>query len=133
MADILDGVFTVTNDVLDLLSGPQFTRDALRAISTLIERAAKAEITPEELEKEATAINPELGAALSAITKLTWPKATLFALYLLLRQCDFDVNVGVDVNQLWDQIYAQEIVLETTAPTTSIGEKSKPKNPKDNR
>lgn len=118
-ANILDGVFGVTNGVLQLLSGPQITRDVLRAVTTLIERAVRKEITPQDLEKEVTAINPELGAAVSEITKSPWPLAVLTILMLALQQCNLNVDVNVDINSLWDQIINKGVLSETYMPADS--------------
>lgn len=104
MADILDGMFNAVGDVLELISGPQFTRDILQALAELLEKAKQNQITVDELERAATEIDPELGAAVAAIKKTKSLQVGVFILLLFaLRQCDFNFDAKVDINELWDQ------------------------------
>ncbi|SRR5258706_950552 len=59
MASIVDGTFDVSaDDVVSLVSGPAITKEVLRSFSELVQRAAKNEITDEELKEEIEKLRP---------------------------------------------------------------------------
>jgi hypothetical protein len=130
-ADILDGVYNVYGNTIELVSGPQFTRDALKTLAELIERAARQEITEDELQEAATAIDPQLGQAVAQIRRQTkWPIAVLILLMLTLQRCNFNVNVDLDINRLWDQWSTQSEQSELYVPPES---KRNGQNPKQHK
>lgn len=84
-ANILDGTFEKTRDALRLLSGPQFTKDVLRAFGSLIEQATRKEITTEELQKQATEADAALGAVVAEALHSKFGLAALVILLLFLK------------------------------------------------
>ena len=120
MADVVDGVFNAYDDVLELISGPQFTREILRAFSELIEKAAKQEITEDELQKQAAEIDPDLGKAVAQMrAKTPSAMAALILAMLAIKSCNFDVNVDarIDLNELWHQLTSEPRQEEVYTPS----------------
>jgi hypothetical protein len=104
LANIVDGTFDISEGVLSLISGPQFTRDVLKAFAELVQRAVNREITPAELQEQAEAIDPELGRAVSKVRASSpYALAILVMIMLTLKNCNFNIDAKVDVNKLWDQ------------------------------
>lgn len=141
-ANILDGVFTATEGVLQVLAGPQFTRNVVRTLAILVERVAKNEISTQELARQTTEMDAELGEAVSKIIKSPWPIPILVILILFLQRCDFSISASVDINELWNQITRTEtpaVILEDEADdphswksgtdTQSSGDRPKIKHP----
>jgi len=121
MANMVDGTFDATGDVLTLLSGPQFTRDILRQFSMLVERAANREITDNQLRAEAEKIDPGLGEVVAQVQKRAGWAATaaLLLAVIALRSCNFNVNVEVDLNEIWDQWTRQSTQQEVVVSPPS--------------
>ena len=117
MANIVDGVFDVSENALKLLQGPQITVDVLRAFSELLERAHQNMITPDELQTEAEKLGPELGKAVAEIRKRP-ALLTVASLLLItaLQNCDFNLEMKVDLNQLLNQAFA---IVEYISPSHS--------------
>jgi hypothetical protein len=104
MARIIDGVFNADRDgVLALVSGPLISEAVLKAFNALVERAAKQEITEDELETEATQLAPELGELVSRAKAKQVGLAGLLILGLFIRSCNFKLDATVDINKLFDQ------------------------------
>jgi hypothetical protein len=57
-AAVIDGVFDAVGDVVKLIDGPQFTRDLLKKFADLVAQAQRQQITPDDLEREATKLDP---------------------------------------------------------------------------
>ncbi len=118
MANIVDGVFDTSGDVLKLLKGPKLTSDVLRAFSELLDLAHQNKITPDELQDQAEKLDPNLGEAVAEIRKK--PSSLLLVAVLLiaaLRSCDFQLEATVNLNQLLDQAFS---TIEATDPSQSL-------------
>jgi hypothetical protein len=106
---MLDGTFAIEGNAFTLLSGPKFTADALRVLSGIIERAARKEITPEELEKQVSEIDEDFGNIVKEAFKKGGPGiAFLLLLVLFLKGCHFNLDAKVDLNTLWNQIVSAQ-------------------------
>jgi hypothetical protein len=106
---MLDGTFAVEGNAFKLLSGPKFTADALRVLSGIIERAARKEITPEELETQISEIDEDFGTIVKEALKKGGPGiAFLLLLVLFLKGCHFNLDAKVDLNTLWNQIVSAQ-------------------------
>ena len=134
MANLVDGVFNASDGVLELISGPQFTRDILRAFSELIEKAARQEITVNELERQAAEIDPDLGKAVAQVrAKTPWAIAALILAMLALKTCNFNVNVDVklDLNELWHQLTSVPRQEEVYVPSRTKSDHNDAESNKD--
>jgi hypothetical protein len=101
MARIIDGMMEVSReDILLLVDGPQISKLVLQQFSKSVERAAKDEITLDELQSEAETLDPALGK-LVAKTKGTLGIAGLITLMLFMKSCNFETKL--DLNRLYDQ------------------------------
>lgn len=104
-ANLLDGTYSVLVGVLTAICAPEFTLRKLRQFSSLIARASRNEIDPNDLEAQATAVDPKLGEIVKQI-KTANPSAwvvTLLILMAMIKGCNFKVDATVDLNRLFDQ------------------------------
>lgn len=111
-ASILDGTFERTSSALRLLSGPQFTKEVLRAFGALIEQAERKEISTEDLQKQASELDVDLGRMVAEAIHSRWGLVALVVLLLCLKTCHFNINV--DLNNLWDQTFRSGVVHQTS-------------------
>lgn len=85
-AKIVDGSFDILNGTLQLISGPDITRDILASFRDLADRAQKNEISPEQAVVAATELNPILGDIMAQFMKIGLPilglLVSLISLYL---------------------------------------------------
>jgi hypothetical protein len=99
MAAFIDGTFDVApNDILTLLAGPQFSADVLKAFSGLVEKAARNEISEQDLRTEVGKLDPDLAAILTAKNLKV---AALLVVVLFIKSCNFETKL--DLNRLYDQ------------------------------
>jgi hypothetical protein len=119
LANIADGVFDATNSVLTLISGPQFTADLMKAFSVLVEQVARKEITEDQFEEKAAALDPKLGEVVSQVKKSSgWSVPALIFLLFAIKQCNFDISASVDINQLWNQMTQPTVEQSITQSDT---------------
>lgn len=130
-AYLVDGVFNEFGRGLELVSGPQLTKDILRQFADLIERAGNNEISVSELEQQAAALDPQLGEAIKQIRAVSgFPIVILLLILAALKSCNFNINVNVDLNQLWDQWSQETEQGEIYVPPSTKRDGSEPKNDK---
>lgn len=60
-AKVSEGDFNITNDAIEVISGPDITVAMVKAFAEIARRTAAGEIKPEEAVAEANAISPKLG------------------------------------------------------------------------
>jgi len=65
MGSVIDGVFNVVGDVIEILSAPQSTIESLNKLTHILKKAAQEKNTSEEIEKNINTNVPEL----SGVTK----------------------------------------------------------------
>lgn len=123
LAPVLDGVFNVTHGVLEIVRAPGLTRDLYQRFGKLIGEAAKTDMAADELNKRAGEIHPQLEQATKQLpAKSPWRIIVLMLLIAALESCDFNFNVNIDINELYDQ------VVETVMPD-GTAEITKPPEP----
>ena len=112
MADTAEGVFDIAKDIISVISAPRITHQMLSTFSVAVERAYAKKTPPEELIKTAEAIDPSLGKTIRKICEIKKPYyfAGLLIILLVIKSCNLNLNVTLDVNQLIDQ-------LKSTSPT----------------
>ncbi len=69
MGSVIDGVFNVVGDVIEILSAPQSTHNSLQKLSDILKSAAKEKQTPEELSKNISKQVPELSSLSKYVPK----------------------------------------------------------------
>lgn len=105
-AFLADGVFNIANDVISVISAPDFTLEMLRRLGVAVQEAYKDPSKVSQLKEVAESIDPELANVINKITSSN--KLTMVGLFLLamaIKSCSVDVNI--DVNRLIDQLKEQ--------------------------
>ncbi len=103
LADIADGVFDITAQAIRIVSAPDLTREKYARFLALLRQSQKRGVPPDQLEQEASAIDERFGEAVSlARSGPAW--IILVLLILWLKSCTTDMQVTLDVNELFDQI-----------------------------
>jgi len=69
MADIPDGLFSVVNNTIELLKGPEITAQRLKSLKKIISDIRNKEITNEEITKTLTENAPELSSLANLLPK----------------------------------------------------------------
>jgi len=124
MAQVVDGTFNTVGGALAMISGPQITADVLRKFGVLAQSAIEKKITTEELQRQATDIDPMLGDMVNTIGKSNaLLPIVLMLIVLYLKGCQFHIDAKLDINHLFDQISSQRnaISLEAKPPDTKGG------------
>jgi hypothetical protein len=60
MAKVVEGIFNIIDDNIEVLSGPQITEKTVEKLNVLLMQAQKGEISPEEIKAKVTNDIPEL-------------------------------------------------------------------------
>lgn len=104
-ARIADGVFDVTAEAVTIVKAPPLTRAIYESFARLIEEARYKEMEPDDFAKRAGAIHPEFGKAAKVLSgsKTPWIVA-LTILLMVIKSCNFNLNVNLDANQLIEQV-----------------------------
>jgi len=116
MAKTAEGIFSITNNVLNIISSPEITKQMLHNFSSIVRNAYNDEIDVKTLIVEANKINPELGDLIKKEQSNLFFRSLLFMLIVILPSCSIDVNVSLDINQLIEQM--------TNTPPSKIVSKS---------
>ncbi|MEM6617571.1 MAG: hypothetical protein AAF619_13690 [Pseudomonadota bacterium] len=97
----MDGVFNVGAEAFEIIAAGQLTRELYEQFGQLIEKAQATDMAPDTFVEEATAISPELGESARIITskKSGWLAIAALVVFLM-KSCDLNVDVTVDVNDL---------------------------------
>lgn len=120
LAKMADGVFNVTDGVLNLISGSDFTAGLMQRFGDLIKRAYEENASPEALQEQANELDPRLGKVIAEARKsggIFW--FVMAALMVFLTHCSFQIEAKVDVNRLMDQLigHTTEEVMEGWTPS----------------
>ena len=119
-AQYLDGTFNFdSNGIMTVLSAPQFTKDILNRIKTLVEDVQNERITPEEFHEEVDSLPP----VIKSVVELVIPKepngfwAMIGAVLIVLNQL-----VGSDTDKKTDQTSVEakpqiELIMENPHDT----------------
>jgi hypothetical protein len=86
-AEVSDGIFRVTNDAIEVISGSDITVDMLRRFTNLVNDVREGKLSPEAAEQQAQAISPKLARLIPDWQAANWIAilsllANLIALYL---------------------------------------------------
>lgn len=89
MAAILDGVFTLNNDELTLVSGSRFTRDQIAKLKALQAAVQKTGSVTDDIVSAAEAIAPEFGSILRLAKHNRWRAVVIAGMIgLLAKSCE---------------------------------------------
>ena len=113
LANIIDGTFNILNGALELISGPDISREMLFRFAQLVNRAIEKEITPDELEVCAGELDVRFA---ELVRKIKAPHIGLILLLFWLKGCHSNIDVKLDLNQMFEQIRSGYHV-EQTQPT----------------
>jgi hypothetical protein len=103
IAYLADGVFSIANDVISVISAPKFTLEMLQKLGAAVAEAYKDPGKVDQLNQVAESLDPELASVVKKIT--SGNRLTMIGLFLLamaIKSCS--INVDLDVNELIDQL-----------------------------
>lgn len=103
-ANVADGVFEVNEGVINLVSGPNVSRELVKRFSIILADAANKRVSIDEFKHLAKEIDPSIGKAAEKIAARPGLFYTISVILLIvLSRCNFEINIEMDVNQLFDQ------------------------------
>lgn len=107
MGSVIDGVFNVVGDVVEVLSAPQSTIESLNKLTQLLKKAAQEKETPEEISNNINEDIPEL----SEITRFLPKNATELVAWLtfILLATQIIIQLGKEENPNTQIIINQSI------------------------
>ncbi len=109
MGSVIDGVFNVAGDVIEILSAPQRTLDSLNRLSQVLRTAATEKQSPDEIARNIEAKAPEYSSISKYIPKnATELVAWLTLIFLAIQTInqlgkDEPPNVNIILNQSVEQ------------------------------
>lgn len=103
-AQVLDGVYDVTDELTELIRGPQFTIEILKAFRDLLEDAHRSEASFEDVASKARKIHPELGTLLKKAGLDNKWAPTIILIGMLFHSCEHRVEHKIDWNRLVEQV-----------------------------
>lgn len=107
MAGIVDGVFNVADDLIEVIKAPDFTVEVLQKLQVLVSQPINTNDDVEAIAKSADLLHPGFGKAVrKANIHGVW--LFLIAAVLALSKC-VSMNMEVDVNKLIDQIWQEQL------------------------
>ena len=115
-AQISEGIFRATNDAIELVSGPEFSRVSLELLRGIAERVASHKISQEQALNEAKAISPNAASILEKFFKFGVPSlALLVSLISLYLQYDSNKSSSIDSDRLYNAVVEQTYSLKKIA------------------
>lgn len=118
-ARILEGLYENVGDSIDLISGPEFTRDMYQRFRQVLLEAQQKDTGTEELAELAGSINPAFGQAIKIAAKRGWSTTLILLVFLsILNSCETKIDIKFDVNQAIRDVLATGIE-EPIAPSPS--------------
>lgn len=126
-AIIADGTYTIANDTLTLLEGPEFTVELLKEFGQLLKKIKFEVITPDQFKAEAEAISPVFKPVAEKIVQNTHWFIIAYLLYTILSNVSFVIKLDakVDINKLIEQAY-EMIYQSDEAEDTETPNRDKP-------
>jgi len=112
-ADVAEGIFNITNNIISVISSPSVTKTMLVALETSIKNAYINKTPKGELADEVTKIDPSFGDLVrnpSTTNRLYF--TFLLLLLAFIKSCN--INVKLDANQLVDQIRGVQPSITTS-------------------
>lgn len=103
IAQVVDGIFSITNGMLEIISAPDFTRQIYQHFLELAQQAQDKKIDENDFIDAATAIDPRLGTIATLVMKNKRLGLLILLIYFLSNLISIDVKL--DVNELFDQVF----------------------------
>ena len=123
MGEIPDGVFTVTEDTIELISGPERTVEQLRRLAEVLRKAQGEGSDKEEIQREVSKIDPELS---KLVDWLPESEAARYAMMTVLISF-----IGLLAKQGWSYLEYQEAQRRTEIIQQAIQEATECKSEED--
>jgi hypothetical protein len=112
-ATVSDGVYRATQDAIELISGPDSTREILQALKTLAERLSSGQIDQAEAQKQAYELSPKFAATFDVFIKLGLPAlALLIAMIGVYLQYEGNKSSGDDAKKILEAITEQTFSIK---------------------
>lgn len=112
-AKVSDGIFRATKDAVELVSGPEITRELLEALHKLTQRLSAGEIDKVEAIREASALSSKYATLLATFANLGVPALSLLvALISAYLQYDNNQSTGEDAKKLLQAITEQTFSIK---------------------
>lgn len=89
-ATIADGIFSVANDAIEIISAPDATVEMLKAFAGIAKRASEGQISKEQATAEAEAVSPQFGGLLRRDPNNFLPIITILAALLAIYISHYD-------------------------------------------
>jgi hypothetical protein len=104
----------LSTGVLAMISAGRTSKENLRAFSDLIEAVSCHNLPAEEFRSEAAELDPQFREILEQLDQESAsPMASLILVMLILKSCNYDLRISVDVYQVWQQISEDQVVAFT--------------------
>jgi hypothetical protein len=120
-ATVVDGTFSVRDNILEIISAPASSRDMLRAFLSIAEKAKEGVISKEDAISEAGHINPQYAGILQAAFSHGMPILILLITILQTTlQYEGNVSSSQDMKKLLDAVTAETMVLQDNPNKQSV-------------
>lgn len=109
MGSVPDGIFNITGDGIEILSGPQRTVESLQKLSEILKEAAVKKQSPEEISRKIQENTPEYSALIKYIPKnaaelVAWLTLIFIAIQTISQLGkDEKTDVNIILNQSIEQ------------------------------
>jgi len=127
-ARFLDGEFDFLDNAIKVLKAPQRTIDVIEALQQAL-RAAQAGKTEDEVVAPLEKAAPEIAATSRNIAKKGGLGLLAAILLATLAQCASNTHTTLDINRLFDQVYA----AISGKPLISTPQKLQPNSPSEQK
>jgi len=112
-ADVAEGLFDITDNVISIISSPKITKEMLLALESRVKQAYLNKTPQNVLADEVEKIDPSFGDLVRNSTSSNKLYFTILILILaFIKSCN--VNVKLDANQLIDQVRGVRPTISTT-------------------
>jgi hypothetical protein len=112
-AKVSTGVFRATQDAIDLISGPESTREIWEALRRIAERVSSGEIDRVQAVEEARAFSPRYAALLETFVSIGLPAlGLLIAMITAYLQYEGNQSSGEDARKILQAITQQTFSLQ---------------------
>ena len=105
IAQVVDGVFDIANNLISIITAPKYTHDILTKFENAAKDAYNDKIDIEDLAEVADQVNPELG---KTIRSPLFKDIYKIGLLILIIICGcIRVNIEINVNELIEQLVSK--------------------------
>lgn len=113
-ATIADGTFRLAEGIVELIRGPQATREILQNLHRLAVAAYRTGTVDDRLQRAVEEVSPEMASKLEQVRNDAPALVPLWLLFLIMiiikvLSVDVSMNVDIDVNQLIDQLRSEQV------------------------